>query len=526
MSISLLNFSLQRGDNWKKCSAKLIETENDGLLKLECETDKTLTYSMQTCSRVLEAGSRYSRDNVIELLLQKKIVQLCFDTQDDSVEWLRVLSSYSKDSLSHANAASKTRQNSDHKTIDSATAISPGMEYNVAYELDSTIPPLDVTIRTSPLAEKLNLRGKFFLVIGDDQLTIFSAENKTISFSWEYKTIRKYGRDKKSFSMEVGRRSHTGPGVLVFNTVYGNDIFHRVQKNTLAINSQPPATAPSAPPANQVPTKSASVERSDLRKGRNSKDGLKNNFLHSSAGMPVLDSEYSTIEDSLAARGRREKPSAPRAPEELQYCKAEEITEDAWKKHGRVEENVHTEYYIGVQKPKTSKKPSLKGKSLPANQIYGQINRKRNQPAPRVDLQESDPGVYSSLGQSGISQHPQHVPTDTSECTYDHLARPMANPSNQSAAAFSNPSGSFSDKRIITNNGDEYDHLQRGMTSPQPQEGEELYNVIGQSNPTDKGGQRLINLVDDGSGYMTNAGTAPPVPLENEYDMAVPHGYS
>lgn len=387
------------------------------------------------------------------------------------------------------------------------------------------VPPLEVTVKPSPLAEKLNLRGKFFLAINNDKLTLYSAENRNITFSWEYKTIRKYGRDKKSFSMEVGRRSPTGPGVLVFNTVYGNDIFHRVQKNTIAINSQPATTAAAAVSnTNQMPSRNIPPEQPTTGKSRNSKEISKNNY-HPSSGKPSMEtafSEYSTIEDPMAARGKRAKPVAPRRAEELEYCKANEITEDAWKTHGRVEENVHTEIYIGVQKPAVSKKPSYRAES----DLYGQIRKKTSSSKKGADLKESDPGVYASLGQSSVGQHLHHVPPQPShppENAYDRLARPMRNPStSQSAVA----PQSVADK--VSENNSDYDHLQRSMNPPQtPQAGEELYNVIEQRRGSSADGrQRLVNLVDDGTGYMTNAGAVPSAPQESEYDMAVPHGYS
>lgn len=133
-----LTFS-QRGDNWKKCNAKLVETENDGLLILESESDKPVTYSLQSCSRVLEARNHYSKENAIELLFQKKVVQLGFDSPDESIEWQKLLSGYSQDSLSHINSATgntKSRLPSDVANADSSSA--EVMEYNVAYELDST----------------------------------------------------------------------------------------------------------------------------------------------------------------------------------------------------------------------------------------------------------------------------------------------------------------------------------------------------------------------------------------------------
>lgn len=543
----------RKSESWKKCDAKLVEAEDNGILIIECSTEKqSQNISLKNCTRVLEAGTRNSRDNVIELLLEKKVVQLGFDTREEAQDWQHVLSQYSKDCLSsQSNTSSNVSwsPSSAHRTVGATpqTDTAESMEYNVAYELDSKIPPLDVTVRNSPLAEKLNLRGKFFLIIESEKLTIYSAENRNISYSWEYKTIRKYGRDKKSFSMEVGRRSPHGPGVLVFNTIYGNDIFHRVQRNTVAINSRPQVVAAVAPSTTDAqartkvrqdsPKTSRSRYKADASRvnGAAKQSGPQSHTSLARATSVPLESEYSTIEDSRHSSntGRGRKPASKPSPE-IEYCKAEELKGDAWKKHGRMEPNIHNEIYFKGH-PDASQKPPVQQKpphlNPDASQLYGQVTRSKSKKSAPQQLPIDDSGVYSSLDQ-GYS-HPHHPPPHPqqpqydAESAYDHLSRPTSSPAKL-ASSQAQQFSSHVEPIPMVDEASEYDHLQRKLpTHSKPnhrQVEESVYNVLERPGSSGDNGEKLFDLVDDGSGYMTNAQAKAIIPPENEYDLAeLPH---
>ncbi|CAN2391793.1 Docking protein 1 [Pristimantis euphronides] len=48
-------------------------------------------------------------------------------------------------------------------------------------------------------------------------------------YSWPYKLLRRYGRDKVMFSFEAGRRCQSGPGNFSFETSQGHEIFQKVE---------------------------------------------------------------------------------------------------------------------------------------------------------------------------------------------------------------------------------------------------------------------------------------------------------
>ncbi|XP_009571009.1 PREDICTED: docking protein 2-like, partial [Fulmarus glacialis] len=48
-------------------------------------------------------------------------------------------------------------------------------------------------------------------------------------FSWPYRFLRRFGRDKVTFSFEAGRRCASGEGNFEFETRQGNEIFQAIE---------------------------------------------------------------------------------------------------------------------------------------------------------------------------------------------------------------------------------------------------------------------------------------------------------
>uniref|UniRef100_A0A1A8FAY8 Docking protein 2 n=1 Tax=Nothobranchius korthausae TaxID=1143690 RepID=A0A1A8FAY8_9TELE len=68
-----------------------------------------------------------------------------------------------------------------------------------------------------------------------------------VLYSWPYRYLRRFGRDKSTFSFEAGRRCNSGEGSFEFDTKQGNVLFQTVET---AIN--PPGSQVPQPPALQA----------------------------------------------------------------------------------------------------------------------------------------------------------------------------------------------------------------------------------------------------------------------------------
>ena len=90
----------------------------------------------------------------------------------------------------------------------------------------------------------LKLRGRYTVSLDSVKLTLIHREKGHILYAWPYKYLRRYGRDKESFSMEAGRKCLSGPGLVVFETTEGNDIFHQIQNFVNSISGSQPLNTP------------------------------------------------------------------------------------------------------------------------------------------------------------------------------------------------------------------------------------------------------------------------------------------
>uniref|UniRef100_A0A4W3HKS2 Docking protein 2-like n=1 Tax=Callorhinchus milii TaxID=7868 RepID=A0A4W3HKS2_CALMI len=97
-----------------------------------------------------------------------------------------------------------------------------------------------VTIHKTVAAERCQLWGTFNLNAEKEGLELRDVKSGEILYTWPYRFLRRFGRDKVTFSFEAGRRCVSGEGSFEFDTRHGNAIFQVIES---AIKHPPTASA-------------------------------------------------------------------------------------------------------------------------------------------------------------------------------------------------------------------------------------------------------------------------------------------
>ncbi|KAL0978953.1 hypothetical protein UPYG_G00178400 [Umbra pygmaea] len=145
------------------------------------------------------------------------------------------------------------------KTDDAAE----GMEDNSLYSGRAcVIKDFKVVVRRTEAAERCRLRGACVLQTGFDSLLLIEPKSGEVLFTWPYRFLRRFGRDKVTFSFEAGRRCDSGEGSFEFDTKQGNMLFLAVesainlQRNAGTVRQVSTATetdpGPRSPPAGET----------------------------------------------------------------------------------------------------------------------------------------------------------------------------------------------------------------------------------------------------------------------------------
>ncbi|NXX95818.1 DOK2 protein, partial [Centropus bengalensis] len=87
----------------------------------------------------------------------------------------------------------------------------------------------EVTVRATESSERCRLRGRCILRAGKEALELLDFQTLEIIYSWPYRFLRRFGRDKVTFSFEAGRRCASGEGNFEFETRQGNEIFQVIE---------------------------------------------------------------------------------------------------------------------------------------------------------------------------------------------------------------------------------------------------------------------------------------------------------
>lgn len=109
-----------------------------------------------------------------------------------------------------------------------------GMEDNSLYSGTETVRDVRVCVRRTEASERCRLKGDGFLRADVDALLLLGRSGEEV-LTWPYRYLRRFGRDKSTFSFEAGRRCDSGEGSFEFETQRGNFLFQAVES---AINRQ------------------------------------------------------------------------------------------------------------------------------------------------------------------------------------------------------------------------------------------------------------------------------------------------
>ncbi|NXJ89008.1 DOK2 protein, partial [Corythaixoides concolor] len=86
-----------------------------------------------------------------------------------------------------------------------------------------------VTVRATESSERCRLWGRCILRAGEEALELLDFQTLEILYTWPYHFLRRFGRDKVTFSFEAGRRCASGEGNFEFETRQGNEIFQAIE---------------------------------------------------------------------------------------------------------------------------------------------------------------------------------------------------------------------------------------------------------------------------------------------------------
>ncbi|KAM7415491.1 hypothetical protein PAMA_017818 [Pampus argenteus] len=103
-----------------------------------------------------------------------------------------------------------------------------GMEDNSLYSGRETGRDFRVCVRRTEASDRCRLKGEGVLRTGVDGLQLLDKTGDVL-FTWPYRFLRRFGRDKSTFSFEAGRRCDSGEGNFEFDTKKGNILFQAVE---------------------------------------------------------------------------------------------------------------------------------------------------------------------------------------------------------------------------------------------------------------------------------------------------------
>ncbi|NXG20746.1 DOK2 protein, partial [Grallaria varia] len=87
----------------------------------------------------------------------------------------------------------------------------------------------EVTVRATQSSQRCRLWGRYVLRAGEEALELRHLHTSELLYSWPYRFLRRFGRDKVTFSFEAGRRCASGEGNFEFDTRQGNEIFQAIE---------------------------------------------------------------------------------------------------------------------------------------------------------------------------------------------------------------------------------------------------------------------------------------------------------
>ncbi len=347
---------------------------------------------------------------------------------------------------------------------------------------------------------QLNLHGPYVLCLDSLKLTLVHPEKGNMLYAWPYKYLRRYGRDKTSFSMEAGRKCQSGPGLIVFETSEGNNIFHEIQNfvNSLSV-SQPLGPKVKKEQATHGSHEDLSSRVKQLSTVDN--DALEHKRSHSlSSSQPVTQTkefkdkiaerrQQRYTDQALVGKPSKSNPSKPvpyGAPPEPQIYS--EVSDEKAMDQPRMPEPYDGEYDIAGDMGPTHKGPPIHhGPPPPDSDEYDELSGLYTNPKERQNgdawkkyALPSD-NIHTEIydGQPLHTRKPPVVGQKTK--TKNKVESPKVNrrhdqrkPAPQpeesmySIATSPSPPTSVSPPRVLQTGEEVYDHLDRHEKVPKP----------------------------------------------------------
>ncbi|XP_029459724.1 docking protein 2 isoform X2 [Rhinatrema bivittatum] len=175
------------------------------------------------------------------------------------------------------------------------------MEDNFLYCTGSKVmKEFKVTVRKTEASERCGLWGSYILKTEADALELQDTNTGNISGMWPYRFLRRFGRDKVTFSFEAGRRCASGEGNFEFETRLGNEIFLAIES---AISAQR-YSGRECPQHNTYSTVGTSVTTREERTKEPKEKSSASNWLEAPGGnnLHLAGSRCLSLESSLEGR--------------------------------------------------------------------------------------------------------------------------------------------------------------------------------------------------------------------------------
>lgn len=232
------------GKKWKRCYMLLYPDSQFGVARLEIYDWKDGTLAgekiqarraadrkvvrLAECIHVAPAPTENGhKENMAAFLIEtseKTMLLSAERVQCD--EWVQRLSELAF--LGKVNGS----QDKGSEASDGVTSLE--MAVNSIYFSREEVSEYWVTAQRTEAAERCSLHGTYLLRAEADCLILKDPSTKEALYSWPYKLLRRYGRDKVMFSFEAGRRCQSGPGNFTFETSQGHEIFQKVESSIRA----------------------------------------------------------------------------------------------------------------------------------------------------------------------------------------------------------------------------------------------------------------------------------------------------
>ncbi|KAK7494702.1 hypothetical protein BaRGS_00014100 [Batillaria attramentaria] len=195
--------------------------EKDKLPRIELFEEKTDSKPVKVIIlerlKWVDKSYKHTEHPTFEISIKREKHHFTVGSQDDKDDWVQ--------SLCHVDENLWKQHASDRdisETDESADADDGAMSENMLYDSCDRTKQFKVSVNSTKASEANNLKGHFYLMPTRDSLRLLEMSGHKCLHEWPYRHIRKYGRTKKMFQMEVGRKCTTGEGNFSFFTPEGD----------------------------------------------------------------------------------------------------------------------------------------------------------------------------------------------------------------------------------------------------------------------------------------------------------------